>query len=263
MLTKKQIHSVQSLKDVSVRRESRSFIAEGPKLVSELLCTNYPVRCVYAVKEWMDLNQDKVQLKMFPYEEVTPVELKKISQLATPNQVLAVAGIPPVTLDWNLINSDLTLVLDGIQDPGNLGTMIRIADWFAIRQIICSKGSADIYNPKVVQSTMGSVFRVKVFYEELPEFLSDLSQKLPVYGAFLEGEPLDTSDIQNNGLLVIGSESHGISPQVESLVTHRVKIPSFPVYSKRTGAESLNASVAAGILCYNFRFLSKQPGHQC
>lgn len=263
MLTKNQIHSVHNLKDVSARRESRSFVAEGPKLVSELLGTDYPVRCVYAVKEWIDMNQEKVIVNKIPLEEVTHNELKKISQLTTPNQVLAVVGIPPVTLDWSLINSDLTLVLDGIQDPGNLGTMIRIADWFGIRQIICSKGSADIYNPKVIQSSMGSIFRIKVFYEELVEFLSDLTENITVYGAFLDGESLDTSDIQNKGLLIIGSESHGISPQVESLITHRLKIPSFQLSSQRTGAESLNASVAAGILCYNFRFRSKQVGHQC
>ncbi|MHC1708518.1 MAG: TrmH family RNA methyltransferase [Bacteroidales bacterium] len=263
MLTKKQIQFVQSLKDVSARRESHCFLVEGPKLLAELLESGFTVQFVYATDDWAQCNKPALLKSGIPCEVISKSELSKISSLNTPNQVLAVAGIPPLTLDWNLVSNNLTLMLDGIQDPGNLGTIIRIADWFGIAQIICSIGSVDVYNPKVVQSTMGSVFRVKVFYEELYEFLTDLPEDLPVYGAFLDGVPLSDCNLSNHGILIIGSESHGVSEKVGSLIKNRIKIPAFHHTGHPQGAESLNASVAAAILCYKFRFDTHVSGHHC
>lgn len=263
MLTKKLIRHIQSLKDAAERRRSHSFLVEGPKLVQELLDTSLKISGVYGTTDWIQQHLSILEKSKIPFETITPVELEKISSLTTPNQVVAVVDIPPLTLDWNLINKDLTLMLDGIMDPGNLGTIIRIADWFGIGQLICSVGSVDLYNPKVVQATMGSIFRVKVFYENLSEFLSDLDEEVPVYGAVLEGRPVTEYHLPDHGILIIGSESHGISLPVLALVKNRLRIPSYAHPLHQYGAESLNASMATAILCYEFRFKGIKENPHC
>ncbi|MCX6271977.1 MAG: RNA methyltransferase [Bacteroidetes bacterium] len=263
MLTKNQLSDLRLLHDAKGRRKQWLFLAEGPKLITELLHSDWNTRKIYGQPEWIESNEVLLKKKNIDYEVITHSELERVSALATPNQVLATVEIPPVTFDWDRISHDLTLMLDGIMDPGNLGTILRIADWFGISQVICSVGSADIFNPKVVQATMGSLFRVRVFYEKLEDFLQDIPEDVPVYGAFLDGQLPDNCPLENRGILVIGSESHGISLQVASLVKTRIRIPSYPCPGEGQQAESLNASVAAGILCYEFRTKGLKSDPHC
>ncbi len=238
MLSKNELKYIQSLCQKKQRSAERLFIAEGVKLVAELLAAGYPVEKIYAVKDWEAPATD------VPITRIEDFELAKISTLQTPNQVLVIArqqeekGEP-------VLREKLTLVLDGIQDPGNLGTIIRIADWFGIDQIIASTDTVEYYNPKVIQSTMGSFLRVKIWYRDLATFLA--TQQVPVYGALLEGESMYTTPVPSEGILVIGNESKGIREPVLPFINHAVTIP-------RMGkAESLNAAVATGILLAQLR----------
>lgn len=239
MLVKSKVKYIQSLGQKKFRQEEGVFIAEGPKLVLELLLS-VPGNIVevFAVKEWMVEHQK--QLVSFICTEVPEQELEKISQLATPNMVLAlVKNIEPVIPKE--VKGQVVLALDGIQDPGNLGTIIRIADWFGITQIVCSEDSADVFNPKVVQSTMGSIARVRVSYTSLVEWLSGLDD-VTIYATVLEGQDVTTMKKISSGVLLIGNESKGISPEILKLANATVTIP------RKGGAESLNAAVATGIV---------------
>jgi len=233
MVTKSELKYIQSLSDKKVRLETGCFIAEGVKLVGEMIATGYPLKAVYALDSWESPD---------PSIEVTRIEafeLEKMSMLQTPNQVLAVAMMPQKKEVLNL-EGPLTIVLDGIQDPGNMGTIIRTADWFGITQIVASEDTVDVYNPKVIGATMGSFMRVSVTYKNLAEWIPTV--KLPVYGALLEGENVFTIKTPQKGLLVIGSEGKGIRENIIDFITHPVTIP------KTGGAESLNAGIAAGII---------------
>lgn len=233
MVTKSELKYIQSLSDKKVRLETGCFIAEGVKLVGEMIATGYPLKAVYALDSWASPDAS------IEVNRIEPFELEKMSLLQTPNQVLAVALMPqkPKEID---IAGQLTVVLDGIQDPGNLGTIIRTADWFGIKQIVASEDTVDVYNPKVIGATMGSFMRVSVHYKNLAAWMP--SVKLPVYGALLEGENVFTIKAPKQGLLVIGSEGKGIRENIIDLITHPVTIP------KTGGAESLNAGIAAGII---------------
>jgi TrmH family RNA methyltransferase len=233
MVTKSELKYIQSLSDKKVRLESGCFIAEGVKLVGEMIAAGYPLKAVYALDSWVspDATLEVTRIEAF--------ELEKMSLLQTPNQVLAVARMPQNTNPIELAGQ-LTIVLDGIQDPGNLGTIIRTADWFGIPQIVASEDTVDVYNPKVIGASMGSFMRVQVHYKNLAAWMPTV--KLPVYGALLEGENIFTTKAPNGGLLVIGSEGKGIRENVIDFVTHPVTIP------KTGGAESLNAGIAAGII---------------
>jgi TrmH family RNA methyltransferase len=233
MVTKSELKYIQSLSDKKVRLESGCFIAEGVKLVGEMIAAGYPLKAVYALDSWVspDATLEVTRIEAF--------ELEKMSLLQTPNQVLAVAMMPQNTNPIELAGQ-LTIVLDGIQDPGNLGTIIRTADWFGIPQIVASEDTVDVYNPKVIGASMGSFMRVQVHYKNLAAWMPTV--KLPVYGALLEGENIFTTKAPNGGLLVIGSEGKGIRENVIDFVTHPVTIP------KTGGAESLNAGIAAGII---------------
>jgi len=233
MVTKSELKYIQSLSDKKVRLETGCFIAEGVKLVGEMIAAGYPLKAVYALDSWESPD---------PSIEVTRIEafeLEKMSMLQTPNQVLAVAIMPQKKEVLNL-EGPLTIVLDGIQDPGNMGTIIRTADWFGITQIVASEDTVDVYNPKVIGATMGSFMRVSVTYKNLAEWIPTI--KLPVYGALLEGENVFTIKTPNKGLLVIGSEGKGIRENIIDFITHPVTIP------KTGNAESLNAGIAAGII---------------
>ena len=233
MVTKSELKYIQSLSDKKVRLETGCFIAEGVKLVGEMIAAGYPLKAVYALDSWEspDASIEVTRIEVF--------ELEKMSMLQTPNQVLAVAMMPQKEVALDLAGQ-LTLVLDGIQDPGNMGTIIRTADWFGITQIVASEDTVDVYNPKVIGATMGSFMRVSVTYKNLQEWMPTV--KLPVYGALLEGENIFTTNAVKEGLLVIGSEGKGIRENILDLITYPVTIP------KIGGAESLNAGIAAGVI---------------
>lgn len=234
MLSKNELKYIQSLCHKKHRQAEQLFIAEGPKLVGELLLSHYTIKKLFATETWIQQNQVTVATTI-----VTEAELVKLSALQTPNQVLAVVEqrhpvSPPVLKDH------ISLVLDGIQDPGNLGTIIRIADWFGINQVIAGPDTVEFYNPKVIQATMGSFMRVNCWYEPLVSFLQKAD--VPVYGALLDGASLYQQAPLTEGLLVIGNESKGIRDEILPFITKPVTIPRIG------GAESLNAAVAAGIL---------------
>ena len=233
MVTKSELKYIQSLSDKKVRLETGCFIAEGVKMVGEMIAAGYPLKAVYALDSWEspDTSLEVTRIEAF--------ELEKMSMLQTPNQVLAVAMMPQKKETLNLAGP-LTIVLDGIQDPGNMGTIIRTADWFGITQIVASEDTVDVYNPKVIGATMGSFMRVSVTYKNLADWMPTI--KLPVYGALLEGENVFTIKTPQKGLLVIGSEGKGIRENILDFITHPVTIP------KIGEAESLNAGIAAGII---------------
>jgi RNA methyltransferase, TrmH family len=236
MLSKKEIKDIQSLSHKKFRDELNLFIAEGPKIVGELIeLIPQQIEKVYAVKEWIESNQPLN--KKLNVIEVNDVELERLSHLQTPNRVVAVIS----KLSFQKPGaSSFTLYLDAIQDPGNFGTILRIADWFAIKNIVCSTGCADLYNSKVVQSTMASIARVNVYYDEKEEWLQE--QTVPMYAATLNGTSLNEVSKTEKGILIIGNESKGIRKEFLQHATEQITIP------KKGNAESLNAAVATGII---------------
>ena len=234
MLSKNETKYIQSLCHKKQRQQSGLFIVEGVKQIEELLLSNFTIKTIYATQDWESKNLGNTHLV-----SITADELKKISALQTPNQVLALVEEPsPKKL--LVPTNKWVLALDGIQDPGNMGTLIRIADWFGIDTILASPDSVDCFNPKVIQSTMGSFTRVCVFYEPLDLLFS--STQLPIYGALLSGQSVFENAHYEKGILLIGNESKGIQPTLQQSITRAISIP-------RIGnAESLNAAVAAGIL---------------
>ena len=239
MLVKSTVKYIQTLGQKKFREEEGMFIAEGPKIVKELLEeSNVNVTALFALQDW--INNNKKLIGATAITEITETELEKISQLTTPNKVVAVVQQFDVKKEVSAKDT-ITLVLDGIQDPGNLGTIIRIADWFGVSQIICSNDSADVYNSKVVQSTMGSIARVKVIYTNLLEWLSR-QKDISIYATTLGGKDIHKTKKIKEGIIVFGNESKGISPEILDFCTDKITIP------KKGKAESLNAAVAAGIV---------------
>ena len=250
MLSKNQAKFIQSLHHKKFRHESNLFLAEGEKVVEELLHSTFGVDSIFATPEWFkkhltDINNLQKRNSGLKRVEVTPEELKTISALTTPNSALAVAKMPVHKLDEKEIEKSFSLVLDEIKVPGNLGTLIRIADWFGISNIICSHSSVEVYNPKVVQGTMGSLFRVKVHNTDLVDFLKKMKTKIPVIGTFTEGNNIFKSKLPATGLILFGNESKGISKELLPHITQKISIPKNPA----SHAESLNVAVAAGIVC--------------
>ncbi|RFM28971.1 TrmH family RNA methyltransferase [Deminuibacter soli] len=234
MVSKNEAKYIQSLYQKKNRIAEQVFVAEGPKLVEELLQSSFTVQTVYATAEWLQAAGTVPQAR-----EVSHAELERLSNLQTPNQVLAVVQQQPPQQP-PVLAGRLTLVTDGIQDPGNLGTIIRIADWFGVQQLVASEDTVDLYNPKVVQSTMGSITRVKVWYQDIAALLR--SSPVTVYGTLLNGKSVLRHEPLKEGLLVIGNESKGIREHLLPLIQQALTIP-------RTGeAESLNAAVATGIV---------------
>ena len=246
MISIQTIKRVKSLQQKKFREQEHCFVVETPKIVEELLSSKvYSVEIVYALKPWIDANWKR--FARHTLEEVSPKELERISGLQMPNQVLAVVKKTDVSPDFETIFSDTSLMLDDIRDPGNLGTILRIADWFGIKNVICSNESVEYTNPKCVQASMGSFLRVNVCYGDLSEILSQKPANTPVYGTFMEGENIYRTNLEQKSCIVIGNETHGISKSVESLMTQKIHIPSFSTETKH--AESLNASVATAIFC--------------
>ncbi len=254
MISKSIVKLVRSLETKKKRKKEGLFVAEGPKVVGDLMRLSRP-SLIIATEEWLSASfmSDMKTLKDTVGPRVVVVtedELRKLSFLTTPQQVMALFPIPPVRMpDAGYIAGRLSLVLDGVQDPGNLGTIIRIADWFGIRDIFCSMDTADLYNPKVVQATMGSIARVNVVYTDLAEFLDSLDDSVPVYGTLLDGSDIYSQPLSSNGLIVMGNEGNGISPDIRRRVTRRLLIPSF---SEADTAESLNVAIATAITCSEF-----------
>ena len=238
MLSKNQIKYVRQLEQKKFRKRDGVFVAEGPKVVGDLLRAGFEPVQLFAIREWANEGQ-KVQ-------EVTDEELRKISFLQHPQQVLAVFRMPETPTVVQPVGKDLYLALDGVQDPGNLGTIIRIADWFGIGTIYCSEDTADAWNPKVVQATMGSIARVNIIYTSL----EDLIQKaqVPVYGTLLDGHNIYEETLTPEGIIVMGNEGNGISQPIRKLITHRLLIPQY-----HEGPESLNVAIATAITCSEFR----------
>lgn len=248
-LSKAKISVINSLSMRKFRIGHDLFIVEGHKIVSELIKSNFNVK-------YLIYNEDKEIPSLTGNFEVFVTDdagMKKISNLKTPSSIMAVVEIPQLELNCESLKDKLTICVDDIQDPGNLGTIIRICDWFGIENLICSNNSADLYNPKVIQATMGAFLRVNVFYENLVEFIPEYtkitSQKC--FGTFLEGENIYTSQLPTSGLLVLGNEGNGISAEVESLINSKLFIPPFAKSDAHT--ESLNISIAAAIVCSEFR----------
>jgi RNA methyltransferase, TrmH family len=249
MLSHNQQKHLRSLSVKKYRQQHGQFLVEGDKMVAELLGqTRINVSQIFALESWIDKNARFLRPFSAKVNPITAAELDKISALSTPNQVLAVADIPLEKINFELVTTDICFYLDGIQDPGNLGSILRVADWFGLPTVYCSPDCVDVYSPKVVQASMGAIFRVQSWEIDLCELLMAAPQ-IAVVGAVLDGENVFEANLPSNGLLVIGNEGKGISPQTEHLLTHRISIPRHP-----TGkAESLNASVAAGILAAAFR----------
>jgi TrmH family RNA methyltransferase len=247
MLSKNQIKYLHSLRLGKFRESNRVFIAEGAKLVDDLVNSHFNIRIIYGTPTWIESHQRVIASHEFVIQEVEEEELKKISSLVTPNEVLAVVGYPDPAIPSPETFGNIILLLDRIQDPGNLGTIIRTADWFGIRHIFCSMDTVDVFNPKVVQATMGSICRVNIHYIDLKTMLVNLPDTWRKYGTITDGENIYQAQPEFPAAIVIGNESKGISEELFPLLTHRVGIPS-----RSKSAESLNASVAAGIICSEF-----------
>ena len=244
-ISKNQIKFIRQLEQKKFRRREGLFVAEGTKAVGDLLA-HYQPHAVFATDDWQAPEGISVQ-------RVTDEELRRLSFLQHPQQVLALFPIPSTApANFSLFTShfSLSLALDGIQDPGNLGTIIRIADWFGIEQIFCSEDTVDAWNPKVVQATMGSIARVNINYINLSEFLDTLPADYPVYGTLLDGDNIYTQPLTPHGLIVMGNEGNGISPEIRQKVNRRLLIPS---YRTDDTAESLNVAIATAVTCAEFR----------
>jgi len=225
-------------------------VAEGPKVVSDLLQVSVP-RFIIATEAWLRDEAGIRDLQDTTVVETTDEELRKASFLQHPQQVLGVFPMMDDQAEACVPDTQLSLALDGVQDPGNLGTIIRIADWFGIEHIFCSQSTADLYNPKVVQATMGSIARVKVCYTDLVRLIDRLPRDYPVYGTLLDGADLYAQPLTPHGLIVMGNEGNGISPEVARKVSHRLLIPNYP--AGRPTADSLNVAIATAITCAEFR----------
>lgn len=247
VLSKNIIKQVVSLSKKKERDELDSFFAEGPKLVNDLMSV-FPCSMIIATSDYIEKYIGAFHADVV--KEVSKEDLKKVSSLCAPQSVLAVFRKPKYQIDYATISSKLTLMLDTVQDPGNLGTIIRIADWYGIEDIICSRETVDVYNPKVVQATMGALARVKIHYADLCEVLSRL-ENVPVYGTFLEGNDIYKETLTQAGIVVMGNEGNGISQSVGKFVNKKLYIPNFP--ENRETSESLNVAVATAITCSEFR----------
>ena len=253
MISKNKIKLIRSLEQKKFRKECQLFVAEGHKLVDDLLPA-FDCAFLAARKEWLDTRREVVETlarKGGEIQEVSAEELQKASLQKNPQDVLALFRQRPAGgAPEHLLKEQLCLGLDGVQDPGNLGTIIRIADWFGIEHIFCSPDTADLYNPKTVQATMGALARVKVRYCSLPQLIESLTD-IPVYGTFLNGNIIYTESLSAHGLIVMGNEGKGVSPEVERLINKKLYIPNYP--QERETSESLNVAIATAVVCSEFR----------
>tara|TARA_R110002050_G_scaffold252009_2_gene390250 strand:+ start:124 stop:840 length:717 start_codon:yes stop_codon:yes gene_type:complete len=237
MLSKNQIKLITRLKQKKYRLQYGLFIVEGAKTIKELLQSHLELHALYTTETFNIDAKDEVL--------ISENDLKRISFLTTPNKALAIFKIPD---SKPIKNNQLVVALDSIRDPGNLGTIIRLCDWFGITDLVCSKETVDCFNPKVIQATMGSITRVHVSYIDLKTFLKET--KLPVFGAFMEGENVYKTELPNKGILVMGNEANGVSKEIEAVITKKISIPQFGDIQE---TESLNVATATAILLSEFR----------
>lgn len=248
MLSKNKIKYIHSLEQKKHRSKEQAFVAEGNKLVSDML-PHYSCPLLIAKPCWMATQGDITTDELIVAEDE---DIRKASLLKSPQDVLAVFRIPSWKIEEADPQNELILMLDGIQDPGNLGTIIRLADWFGFEHIICSPDTVDVFNPKVVQSTMGALAHVKVHYTELGAYLEKQKERnIPIYGTFLEGEDIYERDLSGNGVVIMGNEGNGIRKELEEMVNEKLYIPSYP--QGRSTAESLNVAIATAVVCAEFR----------
>ncbi|MBQ0737424.1 RNA methyltransferase [Aquimarina celericrescens] len=238
MLSKGQIKLINSLSQKKYRQKNALFVAEGIKVIKELLNSNFELERLFSEADLFFTENNKMQL-------LEANELKKITKLATAQTALALFKIPQKK---QTITEDFIVALDGVRDPGNLGTLIRLCDWFGVKQLLCSKDTVDCYNEKVVQATMGSIARVEVIYGDLAEEISKLD--LPVFGTFMNGENIYESSLSSKGILVLGNEANGISDEIKQLSKHQISIPQF---GETKNTESLNVATATAILLSEFK----------
>lgn len=243
-MTKAEIQLVRALKDKRTRDSEGLFIAEGLKLVEEIRASEFSIRRIYTTRH--DLTGAEV-------ERIEHKDMERISELKTASDTLAVVAKPNYKLQLSSIKENLVLALDGVQNPGNLGTIIRLADWFGIEDIICSTECADCFNPKVVQATMGAILRVRVHYtDNLAAFLRDAQRAgMPIYGTLLDGENIYTKRLTEHGVIVMGNEGRGLTTECRAELTERLYIPPYPADSPTS--ESLNVAMATGIILAEFR----------
>ncbi len=247
MLSKTKIKWINSLERKKNRDEEGVFVAEGIKIVADLLPF---LKCKFlAINESFKANDYKKYTDEI--EIISLEEYKKISFQKSPQGVLAVFEKPNYKIDFDGIAKSLTLALDDIQDPGNLGTIIRLADWFGVTDVFCSLQTADVFSPKAVQATMGAIARVRVHYVDLPEFLNKMQNKTRIYGTFMDGKNIFEEKLDENGIIVMGNEGKGISPQVEALISSKISIPNYS--NEKVTSESLNVGIATAIVVAEFR----------
>jgi TrmH family RNA methyltransferase len=246
MFTKSQANIIKSLADKKNRQKTGLFLVEGEKSVVETLQSNFEIKTLITTKSFYSKYQKIINTKNVNCELVEAGEIEKVSSLDSNDSVLAVVKQKDMpVLDFKITGDEIILALDNVRDPGNLGTIIRIADWYGIKKIIASIGTVDLYNPKVISATKGSFTRVQVFYADLKSFLSNVNT--PILGAFMTGENAHNFKFPNGGILVMGNESNGIDKEIESLVTNKINIPA---YGK---TESLNVSIATAVLLDNWK----------
>jgi TrmH family RNA methyltransferase len=253
MLSKNKIRFINTLKQKKARRETRLFIIEGDKMVTDVLVKgNMEIHDLIATPDWLLRNRHILHTGIRQISEVSEAEFRKVTLFENPAGVMAILPVPVMAYDEKDLSGQLSVCLDTIQDPGNLGTIIRTADWFGIRNIFCSPACADCFNPKVVKSSMGSVLRVNIHYVQLDQLLSDLQHldSYMVYGSYLDGMSIYDEQLTPSGMLVFGNESKGIHPSLKEFIHKPLTIPSF---AEQNGhIESLNVSTAVAIFCSEF-----------
>lgn len=254
MLSKAKISWVRSLSQQKQRKEQGLFIAEGPKLVAEMLKGHFKVLELFALPEWLKQYEHLLHAEM-NVNEISHRDLEKISNLITPNDVLAILKIPENEIPNTDTLQGMVLALDAIRDPGNLGTMIRTADWFGIKHILLSDDSVELWNPKVVQATMGAMNRVQVHVVDILSYLSELKNKVHILGAMMDGENIYVCNLPDSFVMVIGNESHGIRPEIVDMLDGVITVPP----SLHTASESLNASIASAVICSEWARRQRDP----
>ena len=255
MISSSKSKLIRSLQQKKFREQHCLYLVEGEKMVGELTTdpeNRFPIRELFATPEWVDSHGTLLQQSGADLTEVSQSEIKKVSNLVTPQAVIALVSIPATRFSAEALLHTPVLAFESIRDPGNLGTIIRTADWFGIRHIVCTPDSTDLYNPKVVQSTMGAITRVQVHYQKLEPLLeSKEMQAKTVFGTFMEGENIYETPLKPDPLILFGNESHGLSAGLNPYIRHRITIPSFS--PSGIGSESLNVASSVAVVCSELR----------
>jgi RNA methyltransferase, TrmH family len=252
MLSKNRTKFIISLQRKKTREEEGLFVIEGDKIVREFLHAGMPVKILVAKPEFIRSLPADLLARVSETDEASFEELKQVSTLKTPHNAIAVVAIPGWDLGKTALEGELCCALEFVQDPGNLGTIIRAAGWFGIRNIICSEDCVDAYNPKVIQASMGAMLHVRVFQTDLEVFLADVAERgIPVFGTVLDGEPVYSHSLAPSGIILLGNESKGISVNIQKFITSRIMIPGFS--TGKPGLDSLNVGMAASIVFSEFR----------